>query len=264
MSEEAEELISGVKGKLGELKGLGELLRFGYSVYTPIVDTGIDCLVDVGRGNYKEVQVKYREDHGLFQVKDFQPRDSFYIMCYLSTRYGENYWVIPSKIFAQMASRSKGFMRLQIGKEGSESYEALRNYRENLHQLLAGAPKGTRQTVTSVRERIKGPYFTQKDFERFICAQLSITRAPKTRKQITEAVFNQYLQGKLSAADQQNIKSGQPRWRSTADWAISNLKRRGMIKDVAKNQYVLTEKGLRAINRALWIPSDIPAKRPPP
>jgi predicted transcriptional regulator len=261
MSEDSDELISGVKGKLGELKGLGALLRFGYSVYTPVVDTGIDCLVDVGKGNYKEIQVKYREDSGLFQAKEFQSRDSFYVMCYLSTRYGETFWVIPSKVFSQRATHNKGYARLHIGKEGSESYEALRNYRENLHQLLTGATKETRQTVSTVRRRIKEQHFTKPELRKWICSLLAITNVPKSRKQIVNWLFNQ-LQGQLKEADLQRIKSGQPRWEKNARWAITSLKQEGMIRDVAKNQYVLTEKGRRFVMQITPVIPNLKASEP--
>jgi len=29
----------------------------GFTVYAPLIDVGTDCLVDVGGGNYKEIQV---------------------------------------------------------------------------------------------------------------------------------------------------------------------------------------------------------------
>ncbi len=53
-----EELGSVTKGKQGELIIIGKILLKGHKVYLPVVDTGIDFLVDVGKGNYKEIQVK--------------------------------------------------------------------------------------------------------------------------------------------------------------------------------------------------------------
>jgi uncharacterized protein YjhX (UPF0386 family) len=254
MSEETEELISGVKGKLGELKGLGALLQFGYSVYTPVVDTGIDCLVDVGEGNYKEIQIKYSQDRGLFQVRatKFTPRDSFYIMC----SSPHTYWVIPSKIFSRMAAHTTKYLRLQIGKQGSKNYEALRNYRENLNQLLSGAPKGTRETVSTMRERIKGPYLTQDDCEQLILGELYYLRNTSdenrrimglkdfmTHKQIIEGV-RQKEERWFSKADFEILKSGEARWHRMTKEAFSNLKRRGLIEAVQQNRYRLSDKGL--------------------
>ncbi len=82
------EIGTDTKGKQGELIVLGELLRRGYKVYTPMVDSGIDCLVDVGEGNYKEIQIKYRENEPIFQARRFKPRDNFYFVCYLKTLHG--------------------------------------------------------------------------------------------------------------------------------------------------------------------------------
>jgi len=256
MSEDTEELISGVKGKLGELKGLGALLQFGYSVYTPVVDTGIDCLVDVGKGNYKEIQVKYSQDRGLFQVRDskFQPRDSFYIMC--STP--QTYWLIPSKLFSKMAAHTTGYLRLQIGKEGTTSYEALRNYRENLNQLLTGAPRDTRQTVTTVRERIKGPHLKQKDYESMILQGLTHEKRPMTGKQIIEFIWYAF-HDKFSEADMAKLKSGGTRWEKTARWAVTNLAAKGFIEATEKNQYVFTDKG-RVLVKNLYGISLMPQK----
>jgi hypothetical protein len=246
MSEAAEELISGVKGKLGELKGLGALLSYGYAVYTPVVDTGIDCLVDVGKGNYKEIQVKYSQERGLFQVKAsrFQTRDSYYIMC----NTPETYWVIPSKVFSKMAAHTTGYLRLQIGREGSESYEALRHYRENLNQLLTGAPKDTKQTVSTVRERIKEPHLKQQNYQWSIMERLNVVKAPLTGKQIIEWVYSD-LKSDFSEADLAKLRSGGTRWEKTARWAITNLTRSGFIERKEKNQYVITPKGRGLIQK---------------
>jgi hypothetical protein len=47
----------GMKGEFEELGIVGELLTRSYNVLTPMVDLGIDCLVDMGNGKYKEIQV---------------------------------------------------------------------------------------------------------------------------------------------------------------------------------------------------------------
>jgi len=81
--EDSEELESSVKGKQAELIVIGRLLEKGFTVYTPLIDVGTDCLVDVDGGNYKEIQVKYREDNPVFLARKFAPRENFYIICYL-------------------------------------------------------------------------------------------------------------------------------------------------------------------------------------
>ncbi len=91
MAEELE-IGSGVKGKQAELIVFGKLLERGYKVYTPMVDIGIDCLVDVGGGNYKEIQIKSREDSPVFTARKFKPRDNFYFVCFrVNGPRGANY-----------------------------------------------------------------------------------------------------------------------------------------------------------------------------
>ena len=125
-SEESEELGSVTKGKQGELIVLGKLLERGFKVYQPMVDTGIDCLVDVGGGAYKEIQVKSREGEPIFQARQFEPRDNFYFICFLRGKHDDDYWILPSKVFKGIGRQSKvgnrEYIQLRIGKEGSENY----------------------------------------------------------------------------------------------------------------------------------------------
>jgi hypothetical protein len=243
LSEETEELISGVKGKIAELRGSVELLRYNFSVYAPLVDTGIDCLIGDGKGNYKEIQVKYREDHARFRLKAFKPRDSLYIMCYLNTRHDETYWVIPSKIFEKMASHTKRYVHLRIGKEGSESYEALRKYQRNLSQLLKGATRATRQTV---QQRIKELQFKPKDFEYYLCNVLFVAGAP-TATEFILTNLDYDLSNRFSPADLKKTKQGIPRWKENAVVAITNLRRKKLVEEVTKNVFMLTSKGRKFV-----------------
>lgn len=48
-----------------------------FKVYLPQVDTGIDCVDDVGDANYREVQIKYREKTPIVSSREFRPRDNF-------------------------------------------------------------------------------------------------------------------------------------------------------------------------------------------
>lgn len=73
-------------GKEGEFKVIGELLRRGFDIYLPVVDTGIDCIVKT-KSDFKEIQIKTRakvSGRGRlhFSVKEFSPRPNFYIICY--------------------------------------------------------------------------------------------------------------------------------------------------------------------------------------
>jgi hypothetical protein len=73
---EPEELGTGEKEKRGELTVIGELLRHGLHVFLPVVDMGVDCVVDIGGGNYREVQIKYRENKATFTARFTRPRDN--------------------------------------------------------------------------------------------------------------------------------------------------------------------------------------------
>jgi len=73
-------------GKEGEFKVIGELLKRGFDVYLPVVDTGTDCIVKT-KGGFKEIQIKTRakvSGRGRFHfiVKEFTPRPNFYVICY--------------------------------------------------------------------------------------------------------------------------------------------------------------------------------------
>ena len=261
LAETPEDLGSGEKGKLAELRVFGELLKRGFRVYTPMVDSeGIDCLVDVGEGNYKEIQVKWREKNPLFQVRRYNPRPSFYIVCCLGTGSEGEMWVIPSKAFYDMGKRAKAdsreYIRLVIGKEGHESYEKLRQYSFNFAQLLKGATKEVKEVVEHASKRIEEPHFKQQDFERAILEILTNERAPMARKRIIEWVGSS-LKDRFSKADMDGISSGKARWYKNADWAITNLKRKGIIQAIQKNQYTITDKGREIAHKAM-LRSNIP------
>jgi hypothetical protein len=99
---EPEELGTGAKGKRGELTVIGELLRYGLHVFLPIVDRGVDCVVDIGGGNYREVQIKYRENKATFTARFTRPRDNFLIVCWLNDHGRDDFWTIPSKVFHKL------------------------------------------------------------------------------------------------------------------------------------------------------------------
>ena len=116
---------------MGELVVLGELLKRGFQVYQPMVDTGIDCLVDVGKSNYKEIQIKSREDDAVFTPRIFKPRNNFFLICSVNSKRGNFLWVFPSTVFYDNASQSKSkkgkeYLQLRIGAEGSETFERFR------------------------------------------------------------------------------------------------------------------------------------------
>jgi len=237
-----DELESGVKGKQGELKIIGRLLDYGFNVYTPMVDMGLDCLVEVGEGEFKEIQIKTRLEKPLFQIKYVRPRENFYIVCYLLSK--PEIWVIPSKVFLAKASLIKGrndrqFYRLSIGKEGSPSYEELRQYRDNFAQLIGNQPTRAKGN----RTRISGSHFTQPDLEIEILQVINEKTHPMSSIEIIRELKVR-LGSLFTQADLELTVGGRLRWEATARFAIyQGLKKKQYIEAMTKNQWVITEKG---------------------
>jgi len=248
--EEENELGSCTKGKQGELLVIGELLRRQFEIFTPLVDSGIDCLVKSGDGDYKEIQIKYRENKPIFRVKNLKPSESFFVICYLKGKYGDDIWIIPSKIFNEKGYPVKGkgnnCRQLIIGKEGSETYESLRGYNKNYNQLLKGAAPEIKNAVQRASKRIAGQHFKQSDFEPEILKMLSKEPQPISRKQIV-ANLHKTLQEGFSKADLEAVGShGRERWEVTARWAITRLTKKGLIEAKIKNHWIITSAGRKA------------------
>jgi hypothetical protein len=248
MSED-QELESGARGKQGELHVFGVLLERGFSLYTPMLDwTGIDCVVDAGDGKYKEIQIKTRTKNPFFQMRETKPRDNLFIICYLTSK--PELWVIPSKVFFEMGTgvkrAGKSYVRVTIGKEGSESYEHLREYRDNFHLLTAGATPQVKKAVEQATRRIAEEHLTQADAENAILSLLDAAREQNdmlSTKEIVESLWNS-LRGDFSPADLVILRSGRARWEATLRFAIyQGLKKKGFIESIGKNQWVITEKG---------------------
>jgi len=249
-----DDMETGAKGKHGELMVISELLKRNYRVYTPVVDSGIDCLVDVGGGSYKEIQIKYREDRPVFVARKFKPRGNFFLICYLNTRRGNDLWVVPSEIFASVGKpvkvRKRDYVQIVIGKEGSESYELMRQYRSNFNLLLTGATKEVRKAVKKAVRRIEGEHFKQPEFERKILQMLAIEANPLQSKEIIRRLELE-LEGNFSEADLEPGKDGRLRWEKTARFAIyQGLKTKGFIEAKSKNQWVITPKGMTDLQRS--------------
>ena len=131
-------------GKEGELRVIGELLRKGFDVYLPAVDVGgIDCIIKTQKG-YKEIQIKTRSEAKtlLFDVKEFTPRENFFIICY-NLKEPDTFWVIPSKVFKENSQYLKkyGRFRLILGDEDSKMRRKLQFYRNNFFQLKENTEK---------------------------------------------------------------------------------------------------------------------------
>lgn len=252
-SDESDELESGVKGKRGELIVIGELLRSGFEVFTPAVDRGIDCLVKAGEGNYKEIQIKYRENQPIFNVKSFKSRTSFFVICYLKGQYDDPMWVIPSKAFHEKSRpvnvRGREARQLSVGKEGSVVYEALRIYNRNFNQLLGGATNEVKEAVREATQRIREPHFKQSDFEGEILQMLASEGRPLGRKEIVTRLGERF-RSQFSGADLAELRSKKPRWEKNARWAITSLSHRGLIEAKARNQWTITVDGRAVLKKS--------------
>jgi hypothetical protein len=242
---ESKELGSATKGKEAELLVLLKLLERGFKVYTPMVDTGVDCLVDVGGGTYKEIQVKSREGtEPTFRSKAFKPLPTSYFVCVLRGKRNEDYWVIPSKVFAEKGTVSKvgkkEYILLRIGKEGSPSYSEFAKYHD-WGTLLSGATKEIKKTIQRAFKRVEGEHLTKTDYETESLRILAVATTPLGRKEIL-AELKDRLGHKFKLADVEILKT-RSRWETYARFAISTLAINGMIEPRERNQWVITEKG---------------------
>ena len=255
-----DDLSSVVKGKQGELIVIGKLLDRGHKVYLPMVDLGVDCLIDVGRGNYKEVQIKFREDEPTFRAKDFQPRDNFYFICFCRSRRGDDFWIIPSRLFKRTSKpakiKNRDYRILQVGKEGSNSRTSFSGNYGKWDMLLAGASKDIRKIVTQASKRVEGEHLKQPDLEREVLTLLLYRGfqvpdvKPFRTKQIID-LLKEKLRDKFSTADLETTTvGGAPRWQKNAEFAIyQGLKKKGLIESKGKNQWFITEKGVETLKQ---------------
>lgn len=244
---ETEELDSGTKGKRGELVVIGELLRLGLQVYLPVVDSGIDCVVDIGGGNYREVQIKYREKTPNFLARIFKPRNKFFIVCWLNEHGHDDFWAIPSKVFYELGKQVKvkgrDYVQLTIGRVGSSNFNKLADYHYNFGKLLSGATAEVKKAVQKASRRIEGQHFMQPDYEREILGILAEAKVPMSSKEIIVKV-KERMGTRFSQADLESTSRGRMRWESTARFAIyQGLKRRGLIEAKTKNQWIITSRG---------------------
>jgi len=118
-----ERLERQLTGKMGELKVFVKLLEQGLVPYAPLVDEGMDCLLRNGT-QIQIKTVKTQRDPRWFQITNLVPRDNLYIICVDAT--GE-FWIFPSKIFAENATESKGIYDLNLDTKGRA--EKLKEYK---------------------------------------------------------------------------------------------------------------------------------------
>lgn len=104
------------KGKRGEFIVFGELIKKRFDLYLPVIDVGIDAIVRLKNGTYREIQVKTtqaEEQAGYFNVYDLKPRNSLFIVCVdmsdeKQKKWGQpEVWVLPSEVFFEYATMAK-------------------------------------------------------------------------------------------------------------------------------------------------------------
>jgi hypothetical protein len=249
------------QGKRWEFFTFGRLLEKGYSVFIPAVDNeGIDCLVDVGHGRYKEVQVK-SSARGTFIVRNFEARDGYYIVCVLAgphSQQPEEVWVIPSKLFGKLGHSTKdGGAQLAIGKPLSANYETLREHRDNFDHLLKGASEEVKSAVHQASKRVEGPHLKRADYEREVLELLSSDPAAGMPTRVIITNLEHRMRDRFSKADLEPTKgtkgkSNRKRWEVTARFAIyQGLKKKGLISSDGKSGWIITLKGRASIGKDL-------------
>lgn len=110
------EISTQQKGKQGEFVVFGELIKRGFDLYLPVIDTGIDAIVRLEDGSCREIQVKSTQAEnqaGYFNVYGLEPRNSLFIVCVdmskeKQKKWGQpEIWILPSKVFSEYATVTK-------------------------------------------------------------------------------------------------------------------------------------------------------------
>jgi len=185
-------------------------------------------------------------------VKKTVPRDSLFIVCSLLTK--NELWIIPSKVFYEKSvsvkgTRDKEYVRLNIGREGSATYEELRTYRDNFVQLTQGATSRVKKELERASRIILEKHLTQSQAELKILQILSNSKSVLSTREIVKFV-KEMLERDFTKADLQELSHGRLRWEVTTRFAIyQGLKKKNMIESKGKNQWVITDKGLEYFRR---------------
>jgi len=116
-------------GKMGEFRVFVKLLEHGLVPYVPLLDEGIDCLLRDGT-KIQIKTVKTQRDPRWFQITNLVPEDNFYIIC---VDAGGEFWIFPSRVFADNATESRGIYDLNLDSRGRG--ERLKNYKDAWHLL---------------------------------------------------------------------------------------------------------------------------------
>jgi len=122
-------------GKRIEYSIIGEMLKEGLDVYTPMVDDiGIDAIIRKADGSFLEIQIKARSndvkfgDSGLFTVNKHQSERNGYFFVFYSQRM-DTKWILSSKEFIESSlliknGKNKGSRQIWFsGKNTKENKE---------------------------------------------------------------------------------------------------------------------------------------------
>lgn len=128
-------------------------------------------------------------------------------------------WIIPSKTFYEKATQAKGsrdieYIRLNIGPEGSESYEGLRLYRDNFNQLATGATQKVKRDIERASRRIVEEHLKQPQAEIEVLRILSNSKSPLSTKEIVQLI-KEKLEKTFTKADLETLTRGSVRWEAT-------------------------------------------------
>ena len=104
------------KGKLGELVVFSELLKRGASIYTPVVDIGVDAIVRGKQGAYIELQIKATEasDQDRYFNFEWEPGEDRFFVCVSLKDDPPTVWVLPGLVFKEYALKSGDNWRLAL------------------------------------------------------------------------------------------------------------------------------------------------------
>ncbi|MEM4970112.1 MAG: winged helix-turn-helix domain-containing protein [Sulfolobales archaeon] len=94
-------------------------------------------------------------------------------------------------------------------------------------------------------EKVMGP-LTKPLAKQLVLKILASARKPLGRKEIVEEVSKMI---ELTPQDLERTKWGLARWEAEVRWAVTELKGEGLIKSIARNQWIITEKGLEKLKK---------------
>ena len=142
------EISSQQKGKRGEFFVFGELIKRGFDLYLPVIDMGIDAIIRLKDGTYREIQVKstQAEDQaGYFNIYDLKPRLTLFIVCVdmsaeKQKKWGQpEVWILPSEVFFKYATMTQleSYTRYLLSLPAKDKRYGNRRRSEILEQYCA-------------------------------------------------------------------------------------------------------------------------------